>query len=65
MTEIVITIERTTTQASIYSEEPGIIIIRDAHVSDRELLSTYADVLEVHRASEADADYEREPITTL
>ncbi len=52
MADIIITIERTPTQAAIYSDEPGITVIRDAHVSDRELLLTYADALEAHRSSE-------------
>jgi hypothetical protein len=52
MADIIITIERTPTQAAIYSDEPGITVIRDAHVTDRELLLTYADVLEAHRNSE-------------
>ncbi len=43
MDDIVITIERTPTQAAIYSDEPGITVIRDAHVTDRELLLAYAD----------------------
>jgi hypothetical protein len=46
MDDIVITIERTPTQAAIYSDEPGITVIRDAHVTDRELLLAYADSLE-------------------
>jgi hypothetical protein len=46
MEDIVITIERTPTQAAIYSDEPGITVIRDAHVSNRDLLLAYADSLE-------------------
>jgi hypothetical protein len=53
MDDIVITIERTPTQAAIYSNEPGITIIRDAHVSDRDLLMAYANTLDAHRESQA------------
>jgi hypothetical protein len=32
----------------VYSEEPAIYVIRDANVSDKELLAAYADALEEH-----------------
>jgi hypothetical protein len=46
--EIVITIEREAGAPTVgaYSEHPSILIVRDAGVSDRELLNAYADALE-------------------
>ncbi|HEY5350759.1 MAG TPA: hypothetical protein VIJ64_13525 [Candidatus Lustribacter sp.] len=46
--EIVITLEREpgAPTVGICSEEPAIYVIRDANVSDRELLIAYADALE-------------------
>ena len=48
--EIVITIERDEDASSIaaYSENPNITVVRDASVSNRELLAAYADALESH-----------------
>ncbi len=50
--ELVITIERDSESdsVSIYSEDPNICVIRDADVSDDDLLREYADILEDVRA---------------
>ena len=47
-TFLVITIEREPGAPTIgaYSDEPSITVVRDASVSDRELLMAFADVLE-------------------
>ena len=46
--EIAITLvrEQGAPTVGIYSEEPAIYVIRDAAVSDKELLAAYADALE-------------------
>jgi len=46
--EILITIEREPGAPTVgaYSENPSITVVRDASVSDRELLIAYADVLD-------------------
>jgi len=50
MAEIVITIERELGAPTVaaYSEEPSITVVRDAKVSNRDLLVAYADALEEH-----------------
>jgi hypothetical protein len=54
--EFVITIERDSESdsVSIYSEEPNIVVIRDANMSDADLLRDYAEILEDVRAHHAD-----------
>lgn len=49
--EIVITLEREpgAPTVGISSEHPNITVVRDASVSDRELLTAYADLLEFSR----------------
>jgi hypothetical protein len=53
--ENVITIERTpgAPTVAIYSENPNITVVRDASVTDTELLAAYAEALEESRAASA------------
>jgi hypothetical protein len=46
--DILITIEREPGASTVgaYSENPSITVVRDASVSDRDLLIAYADVLD-------------------
>jgi hypothetical protein len=44
-----------TPTAGIYSENPNIFVVRDAGVSDRDLLVAYADALEFSREESAAA----------
>jgi hypothetical protein len=55
--EINITLEREpgAPTAGIYSENPNIFVVRDAGVSDRDLLVAYADALEFSREESAAA----------
>jgi hypothetical protein len=48
MAEIVITIEREPGAKTVaaYSDEPSITVVRDAAVSNKELLAAYAEALE-------------------
>jgi hypothetical protein len=48
--EIVITLVREPDAPTIgvYSEDPAIYVVREANVSDKELLAAYAEALEEH-----------------
>jgi hypothetical protein len=55
--EILITIEREPGAPTVgaYSENPSITVVRDASVSDRDLLMAYADALDDVQNPPADA----------
>jgi len=58
MQKLVITIERTASQVSIYSLEPTVLVTRDATVNDRvttdqEMLALFGAALEALRDSQS------------